>query len=85
MRKLNPRLPIVFLALTACVFISTTLTDQTVAAQTCQENDVPMRDGVTLYTRVFFPDSAVSGSATISNHRLDNPLWSWRIWGARAM
>ncbi len=31
------------------------------AAQSCQEFDVPMGDGVSLYTRVFFPDPAVSG------------------------
>lgn len=60
-RKLNQRIPIVFLALMVSVFISTTPQIQVWAAQSCQEYDVPMRDGVALYTRVFFPDPAVSG------------------------
>ena len=61
MRKLNPRIPIVFLALMVGVFISTTLAPQVWAAQSCQEYDVEMRDGVLLYTRVFLPDPAVWG------------------------
>ena len=61
MRKLNPRIPIVFLALMVSVFIVTTPAGQGWAAQSCQEYDVPMRDGVLLYTRVFLPDPATSG------------------------
>ena len=60
-RKLNPRIPLVFLALMVSVFISATPEIQVWAAQTCQEYDVPMRDGVLLYTRVFLPDPAVWG------------------------
>jgi len=60
-KRLNPRIPIVFLALMVSVFISTAPATQVWAAQTCQEYDVPMRDGVALYTRVFLPDPAVWG------------------------
>jgi len=60
-RKLNPRIPIVFLALILSVFINTTPAVQVWAAQSCQEYDVSMRDGVLLYTRVFLPDPAVWG------------------------
>jgi len=60
-RKLNPKLAMIFLALILSVFISTTPATQVWAAQTCQEYDVPMRDGLVLYTRVFLPDPAVWG------------------------
>jgi predicted acyl esterase len=59
--KLNLKIPIVCLALIISVFISMTPEIQVWGAQSCQEYDVPMRDGVALYTRVFLPDSAVWG------------------------
>ena len=60
-RELNPKLSIFFLAFILSVFISATPVTQVWAAQTCQEYDVPMRDGVALYTRVFLPDPDVWG------------------------
>jgi putative CocE/NonD family hydrolase len=60
-RKLNPKILMIFLALILSVFVSTTPATQVRAQQTCQEYDVPMRDGVALYTRVFLPDPAVWG------------------------
>ncbi len=59
--KLNLILSVVCLALVASVFVSTTPEIRVWAAQSCLEYDVPMRDGVALYTRVFLPDPAVSG------------------------
>jgi len=60
-RKLNLKLGMIFLAFILSVFIGTTPATQVWAQQTCQEYDVPMRDGVALYTRVFLPDPAVWG------------------------
>jgi uncharacterized protein len=60
-RKLNSKLAMIFLALILSVFISTTPATQVWAAQSCEEYDVSMRDGVALYTRVFLPDPAVWG------------------------
>lgn len=60
-RKLNPKIPMIFLALVLSIFIGTAPATQVWAQQTCEEYDVPMRDGVALYTRVFLPDPAVWG------------------------
>src|SRR3972149_5981338 len=62
-RKLNPRIPIVFLALIFSLIISTTPILPVWAAETPVMKDeyVPMRDGVLLYTKVYLPDPAVWG------------------------
>jgi predicted acyl esterase len=62
-RKLNQRIPIVFLALVFSLIISTAQTLPVWADETPVMSDqyVPMRDSVLLFTKVFLPDPAVWG------------------------